>query len=308
MRDPSDSWLFNSRRLKPNGIGSQLRLEGLPRRAELTAWNNPHRLSNMIHKLPDVPQLGRLPAILSDLERDQNITAIWLGGSLATGAPDQHSDIDLRLAINAQTFNLETLPPALHDLERESVLIRRSSFGEGTAWHYLMLPDASIWDVLIYRDTRDPFPEFRRVIQAKGDWASKLEGGSDPSVEFLPLEPPAAIAVIEQFWLDWRKHLKVLARGRQNVMWMGLNLSRHQLTRLKFMLETGCDCGLTERLTIHTLLPVSQALSSWNAEEMGLQELAMEASTLGRTLAARHGFEYPETVEYAARNAVKSRV
>jgi predicted nucleotidyltransferase len=135
-------------------------------------------------QLPDVPQLERLPAILSNLAQDQNITAIWLGGSLATGTPDEHSDIDLRLALSAQTFNLEHLPPALHGLERDSVLVRRSSFGEGTAWHYLMLPDASIWDVLIYRDTREPFPEFRRVIQARGDWANKLEGGSDPSVEF----------------------------------------------------------------------------------------------------------------------------
>jgi hypothetical protein len=65
------------------------------------------------------------------------------------------------LAVSAESFNLETLPPALHDLERENVLIRRGSFGQGTAWHYLMLPDASIWDVLIYRDTRDPVPEFR---------------------------------------------------------------------------------------------------------------------------------------------------
>jgi predicted nucleotidyltransferase len=259
----------------------------------------------MIHKLPDVPQLERLPAILSDLERDKSISAIWLGGSLATGTPDEHSDIDLRLAINAEHFNLETLPTALQNLESESVLVRRSSFGEGTAWHYLMLPDASIWDVLIYRDTRDPFPEFRRVIRANGDWANKLEDGSDPSVEFLPLEAAAVIAVLEQFWLDWRKHIKVLARGRQNVIWMGLNHSRHQLTRLKFMLETGCDCGPTERLTIHTLLPVSRALASWNAEAMGLEELATEASTLGRALAARHGFEHPESVERAARNALK---
>jgi predicted nucleotidyltransferase len=261
----------------------------------------------MIHKLPNVPQLEHLPAILGDLERDETISAIWLGGSLATGMPDEHSDIDLRLAINAEHFSLETLPTALHELERESVLIRHSSFGEGTAWHYLMLPDASIWDVLIYRDSREPFPEFRRVIRANSNWAKKLEGGHDPSVEFLPLETAAMIAVLEQFWLDWRKHIKVLARGRQNVMWMGLNHSRHQLTRLKFMLETGNDCGLTERLTIHTLLPVSRALASWNADAMGLEELATEASALGRTLAARHGFEYPEMVERAARNALKPR-
>jgi predicted nucleotidyltransferase len=261
----------------------------------------------MIHKLSDVPQLERLPAILSNLEQDQNITAIWLGGSLATGTPDEHSDIDLRLAVSAESFNLEMLPTALQELERESMLIRHSSFGEGTAWHYLMLPDASIWDVLIYRDSREPFPEFRRVIQANNDWAKKLEGGSDPSVEFLPLETAAVIAVLEQFWLDWRKHLKVLARGRQNVVWMGLNHSRHQLTRLKFMLETGCDCGPTERLTIHNLLPVSQAVSSWSAATLGLEELAMEASTLGHVLAERHGFEYPETVECAARNALKPR-
>jgi predicted nucleotidyltransferase len=255
----------------------------------------------MIHNLPDLQQLERLPAILTALGRDEDVTALWLGGSFAAGTGDNHSDIDLRLAVSAETFNLEHLPPALHALERESVLVRHSSFGEGIAWHYLMLPDASIWDVLIYRDTRMPFPEHRLVIKARGDWVGKLEGGSDPSVEFPAIHIADAVALLEQFWLDWRKHAKVLARGRQNVVWMGEQLSRHQLTRLKFMTETGLDCGPTDRLTIHTLAPVSRALTGWSADGKNLELMASEVSSLGRGLANRLGFAYPEAVERAAR-------
>jgi predicted nucleotidyltransferase len=258
----------------------------------------------MIHNLPDLPQLERLPNILMALGQDTTITAIWLGGSLAHGLPDKHSDIDLRLAVSAEHFSTEQLPDALRELERQAVMIRRSGFGEGTAWHYLMLPDASIWDVLIYRDNREPFLEYRRVIQARGEWIAKLEGGSDPSLEFPVVEAQVACAVIEQFWLDWRKHAKVLARGRQNVMWLGLNLSRHQLTRIKFMVDAERDCGPIDRLTIHSLMPVSRALHNWSAETQSLEDLANEVPELGRILAHRVWFDYPEAVERAARQAL----
>ena len=241
--------------------------------------------------------------MLEKLERDFAITAAWLGGSLASGNADAHSDIDLRLAVSEDSFRLEQMPAALEVLERDAIFVRRRSFGEGTAWHYALLPNGAIWDVLVYRDTREPFMEMRRVIFARGDWTEKLSSGSDPSANFAPAGRAAILETLEQFWVDWMKHAKVLARGGENVIWMGANLSRHALTRLKFIAETGLDCGATDRLTIHTLLPVSRALREWSAEGLNLEELATEASSIGKALAARFGFAYPEAVERIARGA-----
>ena len=257
----------------------------------------------MNHNFPLHPQFEALPGLLEKLERDPAITAAWLGGSLAAGTADAHSDIDLRLAVSTKTFSLQHMPASLEVLERDAIFLRRRSFSDGTAWHLALLPDGAIWDVLVYRDTREPFQEQRRVIFARGDWAEKLGGGSDPSVDFAAAGRAAILETIEQFWVDWMKHVKVLARGGENVIWMGANLSRHALTRLKFITETGLDSGATERLTIHTLLPVARALQGWSAEGLNLEELATEASTLGNALALRFGFAYPKAVERAARGA-----
>jgi hypothetical protein len=253
------------------------------------------------HTFPPQPQFEMLPGLLEGLERDPAITAAWVGGSLAIGNTDAHSDIDLRLAVSTETFSLDHMPAPLEILERDAIFMRRRSFGDGTAWHYALLPSGAIWDVLVYRDTREPFPEQRRVIFARGDWAEKLSVGSDPSVQFPAAQADAILETLEQFWVDWMKHAKVLARGGENVIWMGMNLSRHALTRLKFIAETGLDCGATERLTIHTLLPVARALGGWSAEGMNLEELATEASKVGKALASRFGFAYPEAVEAVAR-------
>lgn len=255
----------------------------------------------MIHNLPDLPQLEGLSELLARLEGDSNMTAAWLGGSLARGNADVYSDIDLRIAVNAEIFNLERLPEPLEPLERNAIFMRRRSFGEGTAWHYVMLPNGAIWDVLIYVDTRDPFLEFRNVIFARGQWREKLLGGSDPSIDFQAASASATLNLLENFWLDWSKHAKVLSRGTENVLWMGANLSRHALTRLKFISVSGLDCGPTDRMTIHTLLPVAKALEGWSAERSSLEEMASEAARLGRELAVTFEFPYPETLEKTAR-------
>ena len=179
---------------------------------------------------------------------------------MARGSADVYSDIDLRIAVNTEIFNLERLPAPLASLEQHAIFVRRRSFGEGTAWHYLMLPSGAIWDVLIYVDTREPFLEFRRIIFARDDWREKLSGGSDPSIDFPAASVSVTLNLLEGFWVEWSKHAKVLARGAENVIWMGANLSRHALTRLKFISVTGLDCGSTDQLTIHTLLPVAEAL------------------------------------------------
>ena len=255
----------------------------------------------MIHNLPDLPQLEGLSELLAQLQGDSNLTAAWLGGSLAQGNADVYSDIDLRIAVNAEVFNLERLPAPLELLEQNAIFMRRRSFGEGTAWHYAMLPNGAIWDVLIYADTRDPFPEFRNVIFARGEWRAKLSGGSDPSIDFPAASTSATLNLLEGFWLDWSKHAKVRSRGTENVLWMGANLSRHALTRLKFISASGLDCGPTDRMTIHTLLPVAKALEDWSAEHLTLEKMALEAARLGRELAVTLEFQYPEALERVAR-------
>src|SRR5262245_2239706 len=49
--------------------------------------------------LPDLPQAHTISFLASRLWRDDAAVARWIGGSLARGAGDRYSDIDLRLAV-----------------------------------------------------------------------------------------------------------------------------------------------------------------------------------------------------------------
>jgi predicted nucleotidyltransferase len=249
------------------------------------------------------PQLEPLIQVLPTLEANPDIDAVWLSGSFARGTADLHSDVDLRIVVSSETFEIAHLPKDLELLETRAAAIQQRSFGEKVSWHYLMLQDGMIYDILVYRSDAEPFPETRHVLFAKSDWIQKLESGTDQNIEFPSANSETVKALLEGFWINWRKHAKVLARGETLTAWLGERLSRHELMRLKFMAMTGLDCGLVDRLTIHSAAIVSRALKNWDVDQIPFLELANETATLGRELAEKLSFEYPTRAEIAARNA-----
>ncbi len=249
------------------------------------------------------PQLELLIQVLPILEQNPDIYAVWLSGSFASGAADLHSDVDLRIAISSESFDVSHLPKNLEIFETRAVAIQRRAFGDKIGWHYLMLDDATIYDILVYHGDAQPFPETRHVLFAKSDWIQKLESGTDQNIEFSSATPETVKALLAGFWINWRKHAKVMARGENLTFWLGERLSRHELMQLKFMAVTRLDCGAIDRLTIHTAAIVARALKNWDVDQILFLELANETSKLGRDLAVKLDFEYPTQAEMAARKA-----
>jgi predicted nucleotidyltransferase len=257
----------------------------------------------LIANFESFPQLEPLIQLLPKLEASPDIHAVWLSGSFARGNADTHSDVDLRVAVSSKNFDVTLLPPELASLETRAAAIQRRAFGDKVAWHYLMLEDSTIYDILVYRSDAEPFPETRHVLFAKLDWVQKLESGTNQSIEFPSAKPETVKALLEGFWINWRKHAKVSTRSETLTAWLGERLSRHELIQLKFMVVTGLDCGAIDRLTIHTAAIVAQALKNWDVDQIPFLELANETSKLGHELAEKLGFEYPTRAEMAARNA-----
>jgi predicted nucleotidyltransferase len=52
--------------------------------------------------LPDLPQSDLLRQLATGLWQAKGVVALWLGGSLATGAADRYSDVDVYLAVDPE--------------------------------------------------------------------------------------------------------------------------------------------------------------------------------------------------------------
>lgn len=270
-----------------------------------------------LNSLPDLPQRSFLKEIAIDLWNDPAVVALWLGGSLARGAGDAHSDVDLRVALESESVS-ETLPPAAFRLESQVVYRLILRISDDAILHHLLLRDGQIYDLWVQTAAREPSNEHRLVLGCRDSaFAAKLAGGADPTVLFKPADWEEIRQLIGGFWLTLRKHQKVLARGLTLIAWEGEHRLRQELLRLWFVQATGTDCGPMQAMTIHSLTPMAQAVqsacggmalnklgrSSETAAEFAeaLQRMAEEAARVGRLLAARLGFEYPAGAETAAR-------
>lgn len=52
--------------------------------------------------LPPLPQTASLKRASAVLWADEDVLALWLGGSFARGEADEYSDIDLRVAVRPE--------------------------------------------------------------------------------------------------------------------------------------------------------------------------------------------------------------
>lgn len=267
--------------------------------------------------LPDLPQRPFLKELATDLWNDPEVVALWLGGSLARGAGDAHSDVDLRVAVASESVS-ETLPPAAVRLETQVVYRLILRIGDDAVLHHLLLRDGQIYDLWVQTAAREPSHERRLVLGCRdAAFAARLAGGADPSVQFQPADPEGIRQVIGGFWMNLRKHQKVLARGLTLIAWEGEHRLRQELLRLWFVQATGDDCGPMQVMTIHSLTPMVQAIQeAWEGQALNKlgkssettaefaeawERMAKELAQVGRILAMRLGFEYPAAAEKAAR-------
>ena len=266
--------------------------------------------------LPDLPQRLLLIELARDLWDDPAVAALWLGGSLARGAGDAHSDVDLRVALATPAVS-ETLPASAHRLMARMTYCSIYRIAEDAVLHHMLLDDGQVYDFWVQTAAREPSHEARLVLGCRDEaLASKLAGGEDPSVKFKPADPDEIRQVIGGFWMNLRKHRKVLARGLTLIAWEGEHRIRQDLLRLWHVEATGLDCGPIQAMTIHSLTPMVRAVESIHDGEAlkalgrsseteadfgeATMRLRVEGARVGRLLAERLGFDYPAAAEEAA--------
>lgn len=268
--------------------------------------------------LNHLPQRKRLALLLGDLWADPTVVALWLGGSLARGAGDAYSDVDLRVAVTPVAFSETEMPPAAARLHQDAVAVLPLRFGVNSVLFHMLLSDGEIYDLHVLRSDHAPPSERRHLLACRdANLASQLDEGADPDIYALPVTPEAAQHALTMFWMTAHKQPKVLHRDMPLMACQGQNLLRQELVRLWYMQATGNDCGAVGRLTIHTLTPVIRAVQQARgsaalaliggpvrtAAEIGADTdaLCAAAAEVGRSLAQQLGFAYPEALEKTVR-------
>ncbi len=270
--------------------------------------------------LPDLPQRRTLERVAARLWAEDEVAALWLGGSIARGEADPHSDVDLRVAVRPDALVRWQEPDraALSALIGETVVGVHALRWEGTVLHQFLLAEGVIWDLLVQSVEREPPQDFTLVLGCRDDeFGRRLASALLPQGEEMPPADPAAIQeAITNFWVGSHKHVRMLYRHLDLLILHGLSLEHSVLMRLWYVEATGRDLG-SQRPTIHTLTPQVRAVTSFigprSLETLGaartnrteikqvIEAHRDEVAAVGRRLAARLGFAYPDALEQTVR-------
>jgi predicted nucleotidyltransferase len=268
--------------------------------------------------LPALPQVETVKHVAEALWRCDNVRAIWLGGSLADGSADRYSDVDLRVAVTPASFASWENPDFDAILPAKVLAKQVRHNGDESVRHHLMLAGGEIVDIAVIPASREK-PETSIVVLGCRDekFAPKLDTFIRPTApEHRPAQGDVIKQVICDFGLNTHKHRKVLNRGIALLALVGLSHERMLLTRLWYASITGLDAG-DRRATIfelsHLCRTVQDAVGEKAMQVMGpplgrreliiahIEQLRNEVSDVGRELAARLNFEYPEELEATVR-------
>ena len=272
-----------------------------------------------LDSLPSLPQVPTLRRMVSALWAQEDVAALWLGGSFARGEADAYSDLDLRVTVAPNRFPVWTeLTPA----ERlgEPVAGVQKMGWVGTAFYHIALENGLIVDLLIQGTDYAPAEDYTLTLACRNDaFGALLAQAHLPFIEELAANPEAIRQVVVDFWIGSHKHAKVIGRGLDPIALFGLGLEYAPLMRLWYVAATGRDLG-TQRATIHTLTQTTRVVEAGpdapqmlrvlgaprqtKAERRRAIELSRdEVARVGRALAARLGFAYPEALEVTVRTA-----
>lgn len=271
--------------------------------------------------LPELPLTAPLREVAPRLWVRDEVRAIWVGGSLATGKADAYSDVDLFIAVppDAMAFWRE---PDLHALFGQRYIASQFSFfGNDFYVHHIFLDSGDIYDLHI-QSTESDFRREARLILASRD-AALAEALSVPS-EVSTLPPLTASrelvqTLVESYWYNTHKHRKALHRKLELMVASSLYIFHAMYLRLVYIDVTGNDSGDLRRQTIHSMSPIMRTLSVHDGaallavvgaptrtrEEIiiAIDLLNDAVANVGQRLAARFEFDYPATLESLVRRS-----
>ena len=282
--------------------------------------------------LPEIPQSSRLRQLAPRLWQAEGVVALWVAGSVATGDADAYSDLDVYIAVAAEASDRWREPDLDLLFDGQCVARRLSRFSDDLLVHHILLATGEVWDLHVQTASGKLFPAERLILGCRDPQLRRdLEQRPTHGPLELPVSADLAQELIEMYWYESHKHRKVLHRGLDLVAIIGLRLLHTWYLRLAYMLATGQDCFDLRRATIHSLTPVARALkggigqepparsespgreqqSGWRSAQQiigppvrtrdeivaALEILHAEIARIGRELARRHDFQYPETLE-----------
>jgi hypothetical protein len=267
-------------------------------------------------QLPDLPQRATICDVASALWQQAGVIAVWLGGSLARGAGDAYSDVDLRVAVAPIDLPSWEEPPFEQIFVHAPVVGHQFlRFGDDALLHHLILANGVLFDFYVQSAERDLSPEPHQILGCRSDMLASRLAQSQTNVPVIVPHPPRVetlCSLLVDFWVNSHKHGKVLYRNLDLLCLRRIHAERDLLLRLWYIEITGTDYG-GSRETIHSQSAVVQAVDrakgpqaqatlgapTRNRDEI-LQVIELHhdlVSQLGREFAERYSFAYPSALE-----------
>jgi predicted nucleotidyltransferase len=275
-------------------------------------------IEDTLQTLPVLPQVALLRHAVAQIRQHDEVVAVWLGGSFAVGNADQYSDLDLRIAVPSAALEIWKTVDVSVVFGQKCVGEKIQMFGPSAFLRHVLTKDGQLIDLFV-QDIAAENPEHAILVLACRDeqFARKLAQFQRPvEADYPPADAAIIRSVIVEFWLNTHKHRKVLHRGLDTLVLTGLQFDRANLSRLWYAWLTGNDIG-EGRPTIHgmsrVLRTVQDRLGDRALAVLGagtsdraslcrsIEESRDEVAKVGRELAAKLDFEYPEGLERAVR-------
>lgn len=268
-----------------------------------------------LDRLPDLPQTATIAGLAPRIWRDERVVALWIGGSIGRGAADRYSDVDLRVAVPPEDLNAWRTPDFAALFDDRIVGQQFLPFGGDAFLHLLVLRNGVMLDFLVQSAARPPLREPVIVLGCRDDDLARAlaETGQALEPEAAIVSGPALRQAIVDFWINSHKHRKVLHRGLDLMIPLGMQSEHMTLLRLWYVQATGEEAGPAPFQGIHGLtalvrsvegLAGTEALAALGAPMRDRAEIyaAIErnreiVAQVGRALAERYDFEYPADTE-----------
>ncbi|PWT72840.1 MAG: hypothetical protein C5B60_08970 [Chloroflexi bacterium] len=274
-----------------------------------------------LNQLADQPQRRTIRQVAKALWWQPDVIALWLGGSLARGAGDAFSDIDLRVAV-VPAHLPEWEAASFESLFGDTPVVGRQllRFGDDAYLHHLVLSSGELFDLFIQSADGEVTVEPYQILGCRDTvFAGKLARSRavQPVIEYHSPVGGQLRTLLVDFWINSHKHRTLLYRSLGPLCIRRIQKERDLLLRLWYIAATGKDYSST-RETVHSLSEiVSAALGSGSVLEpldilgapmrnqpeiIRVIELNRKlVSELGRQFAHQYGFEYPSELEATVR-------